>query len=167
VYFVQVYIYSVKYRRYPYLERQSPVYGGESPFSLVSCLMSTAFMPLALPSPPAPAFPPTGHLFTYRQHEYACSSCQAQVCCSIAYYTICWYLELSCIFQFCPGRRDSSQGGMVAQRSALAHQTGVLQSRFESGISPAHSWLPISWWVATWNCTWLRADLCEGQQRRK
>ncbi len=38
---------------------------------------------------------------------------------------------------------------------------------FESGISPAHSWLPISWWVATWDCTWLRADLCEGRQRRK
>ncbi len=38
---------------------------------------------------------------------------------------------------------------------------------FESSFSPAHSWLQISWWVATLNGTWLRADLCEGQQRRK
>jgi hypothetical protein len=27
--------------------------------------------------------------------------------------------------------------------------------------------MPISWWVATWDGTWLRADLCEGQQRSK
>ncbi len=27
--------------------------------------------------------------------------------------------------------------------------------------------LYFSWWVATWDGTWLRADLCEGQQRRK
>ncbi len=38
---------------------------------------------------------------------------------------------------------------------------------FESGVSPAHSCQPISWWVATWDGTWLRADLCEGQQRKK
>ncbi len=34
--------------------------------------------------------------------------------------------------------------------------------RFESGVSPAHSWLPIVWWVATWDGTWLQADLFEG-----
>ncbi len=34
--------------------------------------------------------------------------------------------------------------------------------RFESGVSPAHSWLPISWWFATCDGTWLRADLCKG-----
>jgi hypothetical protein len=27
--------------------------------------------------------------------------------------------------------------------------------------------LPILWWVATWDGTWLWADLCEGRQRRK
>jgi hypothetical protein len=36
---------------FPYLEMQSLVHGGESPSSLVPCLKSTAFMPLALPSP--------------------------------------------------------------------------------------------------------------------
>jgi hypothetical protein len=34
---------------------------------------------------------------------------------------------------------------------------------FEFGVSPAHSWLPIP----TWDGIWLRADLCEGRQRRK
>jgi hypothetical protein len=35
----------------PYLERWSPVHGGEYPSSQVPCLKSTAFMPLALLSP--------------------------------------------------------------------------------------------------------------------
>jgi hypothetical protein len=37
-----------------YLERRSLVHGGEFPFSQVPCLKTTAFAPLALPSPLAP-----------------------------------------------------------------------------------------------------------------
>jgi hypothetical protein len=48
-----------------------------------------------------------------------------------------------------------------------ARQTVVLQSwvRIRHLLSPYLT--AISWWVATWDGTWLRADLCEGQQRRK
>ncbi len=76
------------------------------------------------------------------------------------------------------GRRGSSMGGVVAQgRRGSSMEAVVAQWQrarllscspgFESGVSPAHSCLPISWWVATWDGTWLRADLCEGQQWRK
>ncbi len=44
-----------KTEKYPYLEGRSPVHGGEFPSSQVPCLKSTAFAPLALPSPTAPA----------------------------------------------------------------------------------------------------------------
>ncbi len=49
--------------------------------------------------------------------------------------------------------------------SMVERQTVVLQNRVQ--IRHLHSRLPIFWWVATWYGTWLRADLCEGRQRRK
>ncbi len=48
-----------------YLERQSPVHGGEFPSSQIPCLKSTAFMPLALPSPRQPH--PAKWTFVYTQ----------------------------------------------------------------------------------------------------
>jgi hypothetical protein len=63
------------------------------------------------------------------------------------------------------GDYNNTWGGMVAQWQRawlLSCSPG-----FKSGVSPAHSRLPIFWWVATWDGTWLRADLCEGRQRRK
>ncbi len=60
------------------------------------------------------------------------------------------------------GDYSNTWGGMVAQ-----WQRAWLLScspRFKSGVFPAHSWLPIFWWVATWDGTWLRADLCEGDR---
>jgi hypothetical protein len=51
--------------------------------------------------------------------------------------------------------------------STVACQTVVLQSRVQIRRLPVHSWLPISWWVATWDGTWMQAYLCEEQQRRK
>ncbi len=63
------------------------------------------------------------------------------------------------------------RGGSGGRRggSVVVRQTVVLQSlvRIRRLPSPAHSWLPISWWVATWDGTWQRADLCERQQRTK
>ncbi len=52
----------VREKIYPYLKRRSPAHGGESPSSLVPCLKSTVFMPLALPSPP--------HLLSRQQDIY-------------------------------------------------------------------------------------------------
>jgi hypothetical protein len=45
-------------------------------------------------------------------------------------------------------------------------QTVVLQSWVRIRPLPSPYLTAISWWVATWDGTWLRADLCEGQQRR-
>ncbi len=47
----------------PYLEWQSLAYGRESPSSLVPCLKSTVFTPLALPS-----VAPTSHQLTIYLH---------------------------------------------------------------------------------------------------
>jgi hypothetical protein len=44
----------LKRKKISYLERHSPIHGGEFPSSQVPCLKSTAFIPLALPSPPHP-----------------------------------------------------------------------------------------------------------------
>jgi hypothetical protein len=46
-------------------------------------------------------------------------------------------------------------------------QTVVLQSWVRIRHLPSPQLTAISWWVATWDGTWLRADLCEGRQRRK
>ncbi len=55
--------------------------------------------------------------------------------------------------------------GVVAQWQHIRLQS--CSPGFECGTSPAHSRLPIFWRVATWDGTWLRADLCEGRQGRK
>jgi hypothetical protein len=57
-------------RKIPYLERRSLVHGGEFPSSQVPCLKSTAFMPLALPSPLHPL--PAKRTFIYTQMMLRC-----------------------------------------------------------------------------------------------
>jgi hypothetical protein len=59
-----------KERKFLYLERRSPVHGGEFTSSQVPCLMSTDFMPLALPSPSHPL--PAKKTFIYTQTTLTC-----------------------------------------------------------------------------------------------
>jgi hypothetical protein len=54
--------------KYPNLERRFLLHGGAFPSSPIPCLMSTASVPLAIPSTPRTRFSPKGHLFTYRRH---------------------------------------------------------------------------------------------------
>jgi hypothetical protein len=57
-------------KKTPLLEMRSPVQGGEYPSSQVPCLKTTAFKPLALPSPPHPL--PTKRTFIYTQTTLTC-----------------------------------------------------------------------------------------------
>jgi hypothetical protein len=59
-----------KERKFLYLERRSPVHGGEFRSSQVPCLISTDFMPLALPSPSHPL--PAKRTFIYTQTTLTC-----------------------------------------------------------------------------------------------
>jgi hypothetical protein len=53
---------------YPYLERQSLVHGGEPPI-LPGPLLEVNCLYAPWPTlTPVPAFPSTGHLFTYKTH---------------------------------------------------------------------------------------------------
>jgi hypothetical protein len=77
------------------------------------------------------------------------------------------------------GRRGGSWEGVVAQRegvvaqlgrrggSMVAHQTVVLQSQVRIRHLPSPQQTANLLEGCHLGCTWLRADLCEGRQRRK